>query len=154
MRQNWWMAAPAAEECPVSDLNVTGQLHGVGHDDAVADPAIMRNMTGGHQEAVRTDFSAGIGLGGAADGHVLANDGARADTHAGAGGGIEAQILRIAADHGERMHHDALAELTLPADVGMSVDHTIGAESRTVLDQGRRMDLHHRVKGAYCKCGH
>ena len=57
-------------------------------------------------------------------------------------GGIEAQVLRIAANHGERMHHDPLTEFAVPRDHRVRMDNAAGSKPGTLLDQGSRMDLH------------
>jgi len=91
-------------------------------------------MAGRHQKTIWPNLSRAAGLGGATDRDVLANYRTRADTHAGWRAGIEAQVLRIAADYGEWMHDDGFTELTMPRDQRMGMDDAAGPESRAVFN--------------------
>ncbi len=141
------------EKRSIPNQNVASQQYCVGDHDPVADTAIVGHMAGGHQEAVRADFRRRTILGGAINRHVLANDGARAYPHPGLCVRIEAHILRIAADHGKRMHDHPLTELAVPAYHCMSMDYAAGTESRTLLDEGGRMYLHGRQFRLPVPCG-
>jgi hypothetical protein len=43
MRTNWWATRKAAENRPISNLDVTGKLGIVGENGLVADLAVMRH---------------------------------------------------------------------------------------------------------------
>ena len=102
----------------------------------------MRHMAGRHQKAIRTDLSRRAGFGGTTDRDVFANYRAGADAYTGWRIGVESQVLRIAADHRERMHHDPLTKFTVPRDHRVRMDNAAGSKPGTVLDQGSRMNLH------------
>src|SRR5262249_37339040 len=74
---------PAAQEHKVCDLDMSAEQHGVGHDHPVTDLAVVRHVTCGHEEAVRSDARRSGRLGGTVDGDMLADHGARADVHFG-----------------------------------------------------------------------
>jgi hypothetical protein len=135
---------PATKKGALSDLNVAGQQHGVGDHDPVADAAIVGHMATGHQKAVRTHFGRRAIPGRATDRHVFANHGARADPNACLRGAVEAQILWFATYDGKRMYHHTFTKLAVPADQCVGVNDAAGAQSRTVLNEGSRMDLHSR----------
>jgi hypothetical protein len=132
----------AAEKGPIADLHMPGQQYRIGDNNTIAYPAIVRHMAGGHQKAIRTNLSGRAGPGGTTDRDVFANDSARANAYTGLRTGIEAQVLRIATDHGEWMNHDPFTELTMPRDQGVGMDYTAGTEPGTVVDEGSRMNLH------------
>ena len=102
----------------------------------------MRHMAGRHQKAIRTDLSRRAGFGGTTDRDVFTNYSAGADAYTGSRIGIEAQVLRIATDHGEWMNHDPFTELTVPCDQRMGMDYTAGSDPGTIMDDGSRMNLH------------
>jgi hypothetical protein len=68
----------------------------------------------------------------------------RADPNACLRGAVEAQILWFATYDGKRMYHHTFTKLAVPADQCVGVNDAAGAQSRTVLNEGSRMDLHSR----------
>ena len=80
---------------------------------------------------------------------VLADHGARADAHARRRGSVEAQVLRIAADHGERVHHDTIGEFAMLRHQCMGMDDATLAQPRAVVNQCGRMNLHRAAGAAY-----
>jgi hypothetical protein len=102
----------------------------------------VRDVTAGHQEAVRADGGRLAGLGRAVDGDMLADHGARPDTHARRRLGLEPEILGVAAEHCIGMHDHAVLEMTVTADERVRVNHAALTETGAFLDERGRMNAH------------
>jgi hypothetical protein len=132
----------ASKEGAISYLDMSGEQGRIRNDDARTNEAIVSHMARGHQETIRSNLGAGSSLRRSTDRHMLANDGPRADAHAGPARRVEAQILRIPSDYGKRMHDDALSEFAVACDEGMSMYGAPRSEARAVLNDCRGMNAH------------
>ncbi len=120
----------------------------------LAEHAIVRDVCAGHDEAVRPyDGRTAAARGAAVDGRVLANDAVRADDERGVLA-LVAEILCLAAKHGERrdprpradgrsaadhdvrVERDAILQRHLVADDGEGADSDVRTEARPVFDDG------------------
>src|SRR5215467_10428963 len=126
----------------VADVHVTGQQGGVGDGNAMSDAAVVSDMATHHQETFVADFREGPRPGAAVNGDVLPDHRARTNPYARLGRGIEMQILRIVADDRKRMHDDALSKDDAAFDDRMRVYDAAGAQLRTLVHEGRRMNSH------------
>src|ERR1700679_2527307 len=135
----------AAEKGPVADVHVSAQQYGVRDHHALSDPAVVRDVTSSHEEAVRAHPGRLSGLGRAVDGDVLADHGASPDMYPRRGLRLEAEVLRIAAEHRIRVHDHAVLEMAVAPDEGMRMNHAPLSETGTVLDECCRM---------YARAGH
>jgi hypothetical protein len=110
----------SADGGPLFDGDVSGECGGVGHDDVVADEAVVSDMCVGHDEAMTADLRELAAFDGAAmDGDVFADLVMVADLEA-SGFTFVGKILRAHADDGEREDAIVAAELcgSLEYDVG------------------------------------
>src|SRR5262249_11109111 len=117
-------AADAANRRVLSDLRVTAHRDLGDDDGALADPRIVADMAGRHEQAVGPDLGEAFGPRRAMDGDVLANHRPRTDAHARDGGALELRVLGIGADDGAGTHAHAGAELdpALDDDVRPDLD--------------------------------
>ncbi|MGA8709368.1 MAG: hypothetical protein WB646_20535 [Steroidobacteraceae bacterium] len=130
------------EKYPITNVHMARQEHRICDYDAFADATIVSHVAGGHEKAIRAYFGKVTRLRCATDCDMFTNDGSRTDPHAGNSCLLEAEILRVAADYGKRMNHDAVAELGVPADNRVGVDDAALSEPGSFLDQSCRMNLH------------
>lgn len=130
----------ATEECPIADVDMSGQQHGIGDDDAAADLAIMSHMTACHQKAVSSDMRKCIGPGGTTDRHVLPNDAPGTDSYTRRDPPIKAQILRITANYRKRVNNYPLAELAVTPDQGVWMDDAAIGEPYPLLNESSGMN--------------
>src|ERR1700733_6573719 len=132
--------AEGADGGVVLDLNVSGELRAIGENDAVADDAIVADVGIGHDQIVAADARGAAAFDGAAmHGAEFTKIVGVAHFQAGALA-RERQILRIAADDGERMHVIVLAELRRTVHHGVRLKHAAVAELDIVAHHGARAD--------------
>jgi hypothetical protein len=137
----------AAEEGAIADVHMPSHEHGVGDDDVVADVTVMGHVTTSHEKTVGAHLRRHTGFGRAVHSHMFSNHSMRADTDTGFRGGLESDVLGIAANDGEGMNHHALAEHATSADDGVGMDDTTGAKQRAFFDQRGGMNLSGGVGG-------
>jgi hypothetical protein len=130
-----------ADKGMVSDLHMAAEEYGICHDHALADPTVMCNMGGSHDEAIGANLGKPIFARRAIDRDVLANNGARADSNAGMEASVETQILRRTAQHGKRVHLDFGLQDAMSADHRMGVYDAGFAELSAILHQRGGMDF-------------
>jgi len=121
---------------------VTGQRRHVRHDDVVADHAVVRHMTVGHEQASVADDGGSGGFRAAVDGDAFADDGLRSDLDVGLFP-LVFQILR------RRPHEGAGVDVGFfpddgVLDDGVRPDDGFLAEGDVLSDHGVRSDLHLR----------
>ena len=115
-------ARAGAEDGEVADLAVSGDHRVVGHDDVVADAAIVRHMGVGEEEApIADDRLHGPVTCAGMHGDAFADDAIGADRQGGRLAGVF-QILRSVADHGER------EDLGAGADAGVACDDDVALQ--------------------------
>ena len=116
-------------------------MTGVGHDDAVAHEAVVRDMYGRHQQAVVSDPRFLPFAGGAVDGRAFADFRAVADADvAFFAAGLH--ILRGFADGGEGKYLAVLADGRPSGDEGVRRDDGAVSDLDVRADDGKRADLH------------
>src|ERR1700691_814048 len=153
--------AQAAEHGVILDADMAGQGRVVGHDDVIADDAVMRHMRADHEQTPVAHLghhaaAAGAGV----HGHLFADDVVAADNQARILA-LVFQILRLMADGGEREDTPAFAharpsgdddmreQLDILAQLGLRTHDAIGTDldrrgdAGSRLDDGRRMNLRH-----------
>ena len=142
----------ATQDDPVTDVDVTCQVGGVGEDGVVAHHAVMRDVDIGHDPVVVTDPGGAAVLHGApVDGDALADGVAVADLEGGVlagvllvlrGGadrakGIQAVVL---AQRGGAFEHHMRPHLAAGADAHARPDDGIGADLDAAVQLGSRVD--------------
>ena len=121
------------------DLNVPGQLDRIGQDDIVAHKAVVSDVGIGHEQAVGPDHGFPHALHRTAvDGYALAKSVVVADSCEGLFA-LVGDVLRLAADHGMRMHVVAGTHFRVGSDDAM------GLEMGLIADFGIRADDHVRA---------
>ena len=140
MRVNWWTRRKGADDGVVLHMNVSGELRAVFENDAVADDAIVRDVRVGHDEIVAADardvaafVRAAVGGGKFAEfiGVAHFEPGALA---------VIGEVLRIAADGGERIKMVVAAKSRRAAHHRVVIDNAAVAEFHFVADNGESAD--------------
>jgi len=128
--------------------HVPGQPRVVDDDHLVADHAVVSHVAGGHDEAARADDRVVPVVGGAVDGHVLADRGLLPDGDPHGVAGLELQILRLAADDGavtdaaacaqghRPFQHHVSANLRIARDAHLGADHAVGTDAHARVHLG------------------
>lgn len=137
--------AIAGDEGAIVHGDKAGEEGAIGDDDAVADPAVMAEMTVGHEQIVGA-YPGGVIVGiGAMDGHMFAEGIVIADIDAGEAA-AEAEVLGSAADDAPGGEHVAGAGGGGAGEVGMGADLTVFAEGDLGINDRIRADVHAGVK--------
>jgi hypothetical protein len=125
----------------VIDSDVTGQRGGVGHNDVIANQAIVRDVSLGHQKAIVADLCQAASASGAAmDGDELPN--ARAAAYYGScflSG--ELQILRRQANRHKRVDVRLVIDLRAAINHAMRINDDAFAEDYVVANYCVRSNL-------------
>ncbi len=147
----------------VLHLHVAGQRGDVGHDDAIAERAIVRHVAVGQDGVVRADEGGLAVAGGAVDGDVFAERVVVADFRAG-DAALPFQVLGLESEAGERKNLIVLSEFGVAindhvrmqpamvsqrdvcADDAIRPDFAIGADLRLGMNEGRRMECIHDLR--------
>ena len=124
----------AAQRGVVVDVHMPAQQRAVGHDDVVAQLAVVGDVAAGHQEIlVAEPRDAVFFFAAAIDRHAFANDVAVADHDLGVAAGV-ADVLRLAADH------DVRIDDVIVADRHVAHDRHGVQQPRAALDPRMRAD--------------
>ena len=147
-----------ADDRVVLDGHVARERGDVGHDDVVAQHAIVRDVAVGQDVVVRTDARDFAVAGGAVDGDVFAEGVVVADFRA-RDAALPFQVLRLQPDAGERknfilpaerrvavnddvrMQFAAVAERDVFADDAIRADFAAGADLRLGMNDGGRVNI-------------
>src|SRR5262245_40554087 len=134
-------AAQPTEKSEVADLDVAADRGGLGHDDVVADVAIMRDVAIAHDQAVIADRGDRPAAHGAAMQRcVFTNDVVVADDELG-WLALVGEILRGAAEADERKDGVVLAEFSVALDEDVSDELGVLAELYARADDAAGADL-------------
>src|SRR5690606_997954 len=131
--------AGAADNCPVVDFNMAGELDRVYKYAIVSDDAVVRHVNICHQETVLSDDRFELVVGAATYGDKLADDGVVSDIGFSFFTG-KFQILRNGGDGGAGVYPNTL---THPCAIP---DHCVGSDPTVVADYHVSLD---RRKGFY-----
>ena len=141
MCTNWCTPREAAEDRPVADRDVAGELACVGEDGVVADLAVVREVHVGHDPVVVAQARhAGVLRRAAVDRDVLADGVAVADLHPRVGSPLyflscggradrrEVEDAVVAADARVAVEHDVRADPGALADLDVRADDRVGPD--------------------------
>ena len=134
-------AGHAADDRVVLHDDVARQHGRVGHDDVVAHEAVMRDMDGGHQQAVVADARLLALAGGPVNRRAFANPRTVADADV-AFLSVGLQILRRLADGGEGKYSAVLADGRPTGDEHMGRDDGAVSDFHIGTDVSKCADLH------------
>jgi hypothetical protein len=130
-------AGAAADEAEAPDGHVSREHDVVREHNIVRDVAIVTHVGVRHEKTARANGRRLARVDGAVERAVFADHRVGTDHDLAAGRGIELQVLRIPADHGERMDDDTVAEDRVPGDQRVGVNDAAGAQCRARFDYGR-----------------
>ena len=122
----------------VLDRHMTGQCRGIGHDDVVAEKAVVRNVRADHQEIVISDagmsataFSSAVNI------DVFAKCVVGTDRQKGFFAAV-LEILRLDTDHAEGKEAVVAADRRRALNDDVRVQHAAVANGTRSLRSGRR----------------
>lgn len=121
------------KERAVPDLDIAGQQGATSYHDVVAEPAVMSDMTAGHDEVVVAYDGGGFGLSGSGDGEVFADLVAIADFEVTA---FAAKIFvqGIGTEDGSGADFIPLAQGRPAFYEGVGFEHAVGTQGDVALD--------------------
>ena len=152
MRTNWCTGVSAADDRPVLDRDVAGELHGVGEDDVVADAAVVGDVRVGHEQAVARRCASSRPRSLARfSGHVLADHRVLADLEVRRLAAV-LEVLRRAAQHGAVVDVRSRAERgpARRSRTWLSSTHAVAERRRRGPMTAERPDAHVGRRGAAC----
>ncbi len=115
-------------------------------EGAVADVDVA-----GHEQVAGADAGGAAGLGAAVDGDVVADRVVGAEGDGGVGGGVEREVLGVAADDCAPADGGAGADGEAAVEPGVAGDADAGGELGRAVDHGERADVD--VRGEACGRG-
>lgn len=129
--------ATATDHGGIIDLDFTGELTSIGHNDSVAKAAIVSNVIVSHNQAILTDHGFALRGSAAVDGDTLAESSTITDISVSFLT-LELKILRDGSDHSAGEDGDTIPDTRAGEDGDISIDDAIIADF-DILIYGREI---------------